>query len=126
MTHGSLRGLRPTPRNCRFALSAFICVYLWAIAFLVTRVAGRAREGNDVADVREARDVSHRPLEAEAEARVRHGAVAAQVAIPGVGVRVEAGLRDAAVEHLEALLALGAADDLADAGRKHVHGGDGL
>jgi hypothetical protein len=31
----------------------------------------------------------------------------------------------ARVEHVEALLALAAADDLADAGRQHVHRGDG-
>jgi hypothetical protein len=30
------------------------------------------------------------------------------------------------VEDVEALLALAAADDLADAGRQHVHRGDGL
>jgi hypothetical protein len=39
---------------------------------------------------------------------------------------VEAELRHARVEHVEALLALAAADDLADAGRQHVHRRDGL
>jgi hypothetical protein len=34
-------------------------------------------------------------------------------------------LRHARVEAVEALLALAAADDLADAGREHVHRGDG-
>src|SRR5262245_44561311 len=46
---------------------------------------------------------------------MRHGAVAAQVAVPGVMLPVDAVLGHARVEHVEALLALAAADDLADA-----------
>ena len=68
-----------------------------------------------VADVAHAREVHHHALEAEAEARVAAGAVAAQVAVPPVVGGIHAKLLDAALEHVETLLALAAADDLADA-----------
>ena len=54
------------------------------------------REGDHVADVGHAGGVDDRALEAEAEAGVGHGAVAAQVAVPPVGLLVEAHLGDAA------------------------------
>ena len=77
-----------------------------------------------VADVAHAREVHHHALEAEAEARVAAGAVAAQVAVPPVVGGIHAKLHDAALEHIETLLALAAADDLADAGHKAVRRGD--
>jgi hypothetical protein len=86
----------------------------------------RPRERDHVADVLDAGGVLDRALEAEAEAGVGHGAVAAQVAVPPVVLLGQAHLVHARVEHVEALLALAAADDLADAGRQHVHRGDGL
>src|SRR5262249_16667171 len=92
---------------------------------LVLRAAWRARERDRVAHVRKASDVGDGALEAQAEARVRHAAVAAQVAVPAHRLLVDADLVHAGVEHLEALFALAAADDLADAGREHVHRGDG-
>ena len=66
-------------------------------------------------------DVGDRALEAEAKARMRHRAVAAQVPVPGVMLQVDAALGHARVEHREPLLALAASDDLADPGRQHVH-----
>src|SRR5271163_4417368 len=87
----------------------------------IPRVAGRPREGDGVADVGEAGDVGEGALEAEAEAGVRHRAVAAQIAVPGVVLPVDAALGHARIEHLEPLLALAAADDLADPRRQHVH-----
>src|SRR5690606_11682988 len=81
----------------------------------VLRGARRARVGDGVADVGQPAHVDDQALEAEAEAGVRHRAVAAEVAVPGVGLRVQAELRHARVEHVQALLALRAADDLADA-----------
>jgi hypothetical protein len=48
-------------------------------------------------------------------------AVAAEVAVPGVVLLVDAALGHAPVEYLEPLLALAAADDLADPLRQHVH-----
>src|SRR3546814_991042 len=57
-------------------------------------------------------------------ARVRHAAVAAEVAVPVVVLAVEAELVHACVKHVQPLLALRTADDLADARRQHVHRGD--
>src|SRR5437899_12807211 len=94
----------------------------------IPRVAGGSREGDRVAHVGEAGDVGEgAPGESrgEAEAGVRHRAVAAQVAVPGVVLPVDAALGHAAVQYLEPLLALAAADDLADARRQHVHRRDG-
>jgi len=45
---------------------------------------------------------------------MRHGAVAAQIAVPGVVFPVDAALGHIAVQHREPLLALAAADDLVD------------
>src|SRR5205085_5225097 len=71
----------------------------------------RAWERNGVADVRDPRLIHDDALEAEAEAGVRDGAVAAQVAIPAVRLRRQSHLHDAAVENLQSLFALAAADD---------------
>ena len=93
----------------------------------IPRVAGGAREGDGVADVGEAGDVGEGATgrsRGEAEAGVRHRAVAAQIAVPGVVLPVDGALGHAAVQYVEPLLALAAADDLADPGRQHVHRGD--
>src|SRR6266852_4433995 len=90
----------------------------------IPRVAGRSRERDRVAHVGEAGDVGEGALEAEAEAGVRHRAVAAQIAVPGVVLPVDGALRHARIQHLDPLLALAAADDLADPGCEHVHGRD--
>src|SRR2546423_1539507 len=63
----------------------------------------------------------HLGLENQAEAGMRHRAVAAQVAIPTVVFLVETRGAHPGIEYLEALFALTAADDLADTGREHVH-----
>src|SRR5215471_14219918 len=70
----------------------------------VARVARRSREWNCVAHVGEAGHVRDRALEAQAEAGVRHRAVAAQIAVPGIVLLVEFGLRHASFQHGEALL----------------------
>jgi hypothetical protein len=80
----------------------------------IPRVPRRSREGDRVADVGEAGDVGKGALEAEAKAGVRHRAVAPEVAVPGVVLPVDAALDHAAVQYVETLLALAAADDLAD------------
>jgi hypothetical protein len=49
---------------------------------------------------------------------VRHRAVRAQVAVPGAVLAVDAALGHIAVQHVEPLLALAAADDLADPRRQ--------
>src|ERR1700730_6474670 len=84
---------------------------------LIARVARRARKRNRVAHVGKAGDISERALEAEPEPRMRHGAVAAQIAIPAIVLLVDAALRHARVQDVEALFALAAADDFADARR---------
>src|SRR5207237_2107522 len=90
----------------------------------IPRTAGGSREGDGVAHVGEAGDVGEGALEAEAKASVRHRAVAAQIAVPGVVLLVDAALGHIAVQYLGPLLALAAADDLADPRRQYVHSRD--
>src|SRR5437899_7991874 len=85
-------------------------------ACLELGLARCTRERDHVADVLDPGRVLDRALEAETEPGVRHGAVAAQVAIPPVVFCGEPDLGDPAIEYVEPLLALAAADDLADAG----------
>src|SRR5215467_8457352 len=49
----------------------------------------RARKRNRVAHVRQPRHIGERALEAEPETRMRHGAVAAQIAVPAVVLLVD-------------------------------------
>src|SRR5690242_11417791 len=86
---------------------------------------GGSRERDGVAHVGEAGDVCEGALEAEAEAGVRYRTVAAQIAVPGVVLPVDAAHSHAPVQHFEPLLTLAAADDLADSRRQHVHRRDG-
>src|SRR5688572_11382898 len=81
---------------------------------LEPRVTGRSRKRYHIADVGQARDVGKRALEPQPEARVRHRAVTPQVAIPAVGVEIEPAGGHARIEHVQPLLALAAAHDLAD------------
>jgi hypothetical protein len=74
----------------------------------------------------DAREVHDAALEAEAEARVARGAVFAQVEIELVVLLLHAQLVHAGDELVVVVLALAAADDLADAGHQAVHRGDGL
>src|SRR6266849_538235 len=94
-------------------------------ACLIPRVSRRSRKRDRVADVGEAGRVGDRALEAEAEAGVGDGAVATEIAVPGVVLLVDAALGHARIEHFEPLLALAAADDLADPRRQDVHRRDG-
>src|SRR5882762_2246163 len=63
----------------------------------IARVARGSRERDGVAHVGEAGDVGEGALEAEAEAGVRHRAVAAQIAVPGVVLPVDVALGDARI-----------------------------
>jgi hypothetical protein len=89
------------------------------------RLLRRAREGDHVADVGHAGDVLDGPLEAQAEAGVGHRAVACAGRGTTSRSSGQAHLLDALIEHVEPLLALRAADDLADARGEHVHRGHG-
>src|SRR5262249_53168138 len=82
-------------------------------------------EGDGVADIGEADDVGEGALKAEAKAGVRDCAVAAEVAVPGVVLLVDAALGHIAVQYFEPFLALAAADDLADPPRQFIHRRDG-
>ena len=74
------------------------------------RMPGRARERDHVADIHHTGDITDRPLEAEPETRVRHRAIAAEVAVPVVLFLGQAHFIEAGVQDVEPLLALGAAD----------------
>src|SRR5947209_14832276 len=107
-------------RTCRSTLSSKTCR---RSEFCTS---GRAGKGNNVADVTHAAQEEQRPLQAEAEPGVRHGAVAAEVQVPLVRRRIEPLLPYLLLEHIGPLLALAAADDLADAGGEHIHGPHGF
>ena len=80
----------------------------------------------NIADVADAGEVHNHTLKAEAEACVAAGAIAAQIQRPPVILFVETQLCHTGGEHLEALFALAAADDLAYAGNEAVGSGNGL
>src|SRR6266481_965633 len=67
----------------------------------IPRVAGGSREGDGVAHISEAGDVGEGALEAEAEAGMRHRAIAAQIAVPGVALFVDVALRHARLSTLD-------------------------
>ena len=81
------------------------------------RIPRRPRERNHIANIRHAGRIKNRALKAQAEAGVRHGAVAAQVAVPPVIFLVQLHLVEAIVEHVQPFLALRTADDFADEGK---------
>src|SRR4051812_16127279 len=93
------------------------------------RIPRCPRERDYVADVFHAGEIHEHALEAHAETGVLDSAETAEIEVPPVGLFFHAvrGLcADARLEHVEALLALAAADDLADARGEHIHRGDGL
>src|SRR5262245_17009845 len=69
------------------------------------RVSRRPRERDHVADVAQAGQKQERSLQPQPEPGVWHRAVAAQVEVPPVRVRVELLLAHALGEHVEPLLA---------------------
>ena len=71
-------------RRCVKARERLEKTFVTVVDVLERLCARRARKRNHVPDVAHARGVDDRALEAEAEAGVRHGPVAAQVAIPPV------------------------------------------
>ena len=85
----------------------------------------RPRMRQHVADVAHAREVHDEPLEAEAVAGVAAASVAPQVEVPPVVALLQPQLVHARGEDVEPLLALAAADELADGGHQAVGGGDG-
>ena len=102
------------------------CVGRCPKSLLKISVAGGAGMKLDVADVGNAGEVHDQTLEAQTVACVAAGAVAAKIEVPPVVVGVQTQLVHACKQNVEALLALRAADDLADAGNKAVGRGNGL
>src|SRR5262245_14874484 len=85
------------------------------------RTAGGAGEGDHVADVAHAGDELDGAFEAQAKAGVGDGAEAAQIKIPPVVFGFQMLLGHSLGQYIEPLLALAAADDLADLGDEDVH-----
>src|SRR5690349_5523497 len=81
----------------------------------------RPREGDRLANVRDAANPGHGPLDAQAEARVHERAVLAKIEIPPVGLLGQFLLTDAVQQLVVIVFPLAAADDLAVSfGRQHV------
>ena len=93
---------------------------------LELRIPRRAWEGNDVANVGHAGDEQQQALEAQSEAGVGAGAVAARVEVPPHVLHRDAQLPDARHELVVALLAHAAADDFAYLREEHVGALHGL
>src|SRR5580765_17083 len=87
------------------------------------RVAGRARKRDDIANVRHACEEHQQALEAQAEARVRHGDVTSQFRIPPVVLRLELVKFQVLQQLVQALFPLRAANDFANARHQDIHGG---
>src|SRR5262249_11068365 len=81
---------------------------------LKIRISRRAREGNHVADIFEAGEIHHHSFQSQTEAGVGDGAVPTQVEIPPIRLFIQAAVTEPLQEHIVAILALAAADDLAD------------
>ena len=114
-------GLRQRPRCSYFigtAKALYCCQKPRGASEL--RIAHGAGMQLHVPDVADACQVHHHPLEAQTEACVLAGAVAPQIAVPPVVLRVHAQLADALLQYLQSLLALAAADDLTNAGDQTV------
>src|SRR5689334_13209065 len=81
-----------------------------------------AGEWDRLAHMAEPADPGDAPLDPEAEAGVRKGAVTAQIEVPLERLLGELVLLDGVLQRREVILALAAADDLAVAlGREDVH-----
>ena len=89
------------------------------------RVAGRAREGQHVADVGNTGEVHDHAFKAHAEASMLDGAVLAQFQIPPVVLGIEAELFHACGEYIQTLFTLAAAAKLADGRNQKVGGANG-
>src|SRR5579872_3066727 len=108
-----------TERSLSGQKNAIVSIYQRLGEQLERRLSRSARERDDVTDVVHAGGVDDRALQAQAEAGVRDSAVTAQVAVPPVRLGIQLEVAEARVQHVQPLLALRAADDLADAGRQH-------
>ena len=90
------------------------------------QLPGQRGYGIDVANVVHPRAEEDESLEPQTETAVHHGAVPPKVHVPLVLRRFEAGLLHPLLHLVDALLALRAADQLADPRHEQVHRGDRL
>ena len=88
--------------------------------------ARRTGERERVADIGNTGEHHDEALEAHAKPGMRNRAETAQIQVPPIVCGILIHLADTAFEHVEALLALAAADEFADAGNQYVHRGHGL
>src|SRR5215510_10916958 len=113
---GSTSARRERPARAKFSSLAlyyqvaenFVC------RLLEVRISGRARERDDVADIFEAGEIHHHSFQSQTEAGVGDGAVPTQVEIPPIRLFIQAAVTEPLQKHIVAILALAAADDLAD------------
>ena len=91
-----------------------------------SEAAAGAREGQHIADVGNAGHVHDQPLKAQAVAGMLDAAEPAQIQVPLVIAAAHAQLVHAGGQHVQALLALAAADQLADARHQHIRCGHRL
>src|SRR5262249_25363621 len=84
--------------------------------------AGRARERNHVANVRNASDEHQHAFEAQAEAGVWHSSIATQIEVPFVIGRIHVVTPHVVLQHFQSLFTLAAADDFADAWHQQIYG----
>src|SRR5687768_10829172 len=90
----------PRKSNCLITWRSWRTWRFNSISPLEFCVFGGSGEGNDIAHVLHPRCVHNRALKAQAEARVRDGAVSSQVAVPVVRLLVQLHLVHPAVEHV--------------------------
>src|SRR5215217_1037739 len=88
--------------------------------------AGRAKEGDHVADVLHAGEVHQHALEPQTEPRMWRRAELAQLEVPPVGLFGKRLGPDLLEEDVVPFFALASADDLANARREDVHGAHGF
>src|SRR5436190_11039430 len=84
--------------------------------------AGSAREGNHVANVRNACDGHQYAFEAQAEAGVWHSSITTQIEVPFVIGGIHVVTPHVVLEHFQSFFTLAAADDLANAWHQQIYG----
>ena len=93
---------------------------------LIFSVSYRSGVRKHVTDVGNTRQIHNNSLKAETEACVLGAAVFTEVEIPPIVLFLETKLLHTRGQHIQALLTLRAANDLADARNEKVHGRNGL
>src|SRR3954469_14024403 len=93
--------------------------------YLKLGAAWSAREGNHIADVRNACDEHQHAFEAEAEAGVWHSSITTQIKVPFVIGRIHVVPPHIVLQQFQPFFTLAAADDLANAWHQQIDGRNG-